>query len=333
MTKLIDISTWQKSVDYAKVKAAGVQGAIIRCGVTLWGAQDMEVDGMFEKHYAGFKAVGMPLGAYYYSAADSIVKAKEEANFCISLLKNKKFELPIYYDIENNERQGNLSKEQLTDICETFCEILENAGYFVGVYANTDWFTRKLDHAKLSSLYTIWLADYRGDNADKNLKRDIWQYTSSANVNGISGNVDMNECYRDFTAEIKKYGKNGYSASAGGETKPQPTPQKRTYTVKSGDSFWRIAEQQLGDGNRYKELAAYNDMSINDVIHPGDVLKLPSGSSQSNVKTYIVKSGDSFWKIAEKQLGDGTKYKELAAYNGMSTDTVIHPGDVLKIPQ
>lgn len=333
MIKIIDISTWQKSVDYAKVKASGVQAAIVRCGVTLWGAQDMEVDGMFEKHYAGFKAVGMPLGTYYYSAADTVAKAKEEAKFCISLLKGKKFEYPVYYDIENNERQGSLSKALLTDICIAFCEELEAAGYFVGVYANTDWFTRKLDHAKLSSLYTIWLADYRGENADKSLKRDVWQYTSSGKVDGISGNVDMNECYRDFTAEIKKYGKNGYSAESGSETKPQPTPQERTYTVKPNDSFWKIAEEQLGDGTRYKELAAYNGMSTDTVIHPGDVLKIPVTSSQPAERTYTVKPNDSFWRIAEQQLGDGTRYKELAAYNGMSTDTVIHPGDVLKLPK
>lgn len=272
--KLIDISTWQKNVDYSAVKSSGIDGAIIRCGVTLWGAQEMEADGMFEKHYAGFKSVGMPLGAYYYSAADSVEMAKKEANFCISLLKGKQFEYPIYYDIENNERQGKLSKDVLTAIAVTFCEALENAGYWVGVYANTDWFTNKLNHTKLSGLYTIWLADYRSENANQSLKRDIWQYTSKGKVNGISGNVDLNECYRDLPAEIKRNGKNGFSAaSSGGSTSK---PQGRTYTVKSGDSFWKIAEEQLGDGTRYKELAAYNGMSTNTVIHPGDVLKLPA---------------------------------------------------------
>ena len=272
--KLIDISTWQKNVDYAAVKSSGIDGAIIRCGVTLWGKQDMEADGMFEKHYAGFKSVGMPLGAYYYSAADSVAKAKEEAEFCISLLKDKQFEYPIYYDIENNERQGNLSKELLTDICTTFCEALEEAGYWVGVYANTNWFTNKLDHNKLSGLYTIWLADYR-DNPNTSLKRDIWQYTSSGRVDGISGNVDLNECYRDLPEAIKRNGKNGFSASSSSGSSASKPQTDRTYTVKSGDSFWKIAEEQLGDGTRYRELAAYNGMSTNTVIHPGDVLKLP----------------------------------------------------------
>ena len=95
---------------------------------------------------------------------------KKEAEFVQSLLKGKRFELPIYYDLENNERQGKLSKTEFTEIADTFCAVMEDAGYFVGVYANTSWFTGKLDHAALAEKYTIWLADYyRGDKADSML--------------------------------------------------------------------------------------------------------------------------------------------------------------------
>ena len=95
---------------------------------------------------------------------------EKEAEFVQSLLKGKRFELPIYYDLENNERQGKLSKTEFTEIADTFCAVMEDAGYFVGVYANTSWFTGKLDHAALAEKYTIWLADYyRGDKADSML--------------------------------------------------------------------------------------------------------------------------------------------------------------------
>lgn len=208
--KILDVSEWQPSIDYATV-AKNVDGVILRCGVTLWGKQNPAKDNCFEKHYTGFKSAGVPVGAYYYSAADSVAVAKREADFCLSLLEGKQFELPIYYDVECEDRMAKVSRETLTEICVEFCETLENAGYFVGVYANTNYFQNKLDHAKLAKLYTLWLADYRGDNANQTLKRDIWQYTSTGKVDGISGNVDLNECYRDFAKEIKAAGLNGYT--------------------------------------------------------------------------------------------------------------------------
>lgn len=231
MLKIIDISKYQTTVDYQAVKDAGVDGVILRCGLTYWGAQNMGVDPLFLAHYDGFRAVGMPLGAYYYSAADTVEVARKEAEYVKALLKGKQFEFPVYYDVENEQRMGKLSKEMLTAIVETFCETLEDAGYFVGVYANTNYFVNKLDHARLAGKYTIWLADYRGANADKTLKRDMFQYTSKGSVKGIAGNVDVNECYRDFPPIIKGAGLNGFS----GETsKPTPPPKPSSFFPAKG---------------------------------------------------------------------------------------------------
>lgn len=332
MLNVIDVSVYQPDIDYAAVKAAGIDGAMIRCGYTGWGSShSLNADKCFEKHYAGFQAAGVPVGAYYYSTADTVEFAKKEAEFVQSLLKGKRLELPIYYDLENNERQGKLSKALLTEIADAFCTTMERAGYFVGVYANTSWFTSKLDHAALAAKYTIWLADYRGDKADKTLKRDIWQYSSKGSVNGISGNVDVNECYRDFPAIIKDAGLNGYSKTSGAPTVSQQPLTALTYTVKSGDSWWSIAASQLGDGTRYAELAAYNGKKPTDMIYAGQALKLPVGTATPS-KTYTVKAGDSWWSIADKQLGDGSRYNELARLNGKTAVGVIHPGDVIKLP-
>ena len=303
MTKIIDVSEYQPNIDYAKVKAAGIGGAILRCGYTGWGSShSLNADKRFEAHYAGFQAAGVPVGAYYYSTADTVDFAKKEAEFVQSLLKGKRFELPIYYDLENNERQGKLSKALLTEIADTFCSAMEDAGYFVGVYANTSWFTGKLDHAALSAKYTIWLADYRGSNANKTLKRDIWQYTSKGSVNGVSGNVSQ----QPLTAV--------------------------SYTLKSGDSWWSIAAAQLGDGTRYAELAAYNGKKPADTIYAGQVLKLPVKTA-SAARTYTVKAGDSWWSIAASQLGDGARYAELAAYNGKKPTDTIYAGQAIKLPK
>lgn len=332
MTEIIDVSEYQSTIDYAKVKAAGIGGAILRCGYTGWGSShSLNADKCFEQHYAGFKAAGVPVGAYYYSTADTVEFAKKEAAYVQSLLKDRQFELPVYYDVENNERQGKLSKALLTEIADAFCTAMESAGYFVGVYANTSWFTSKLDHAALAEKYTIWLADYRGSNANKTLKRDIWQYTSKGSINGISGNVDMNECYRDFPAIIKGAGLNGCGKISGAPTVSQRPLTALTYTVKSGDSWWSIAASQLGDGSRYNELAKLNGKKPTDTIYAGQALKLPVKTA-SAAKTYTVKAGDSWWSIAASQLGDGSRYNELAAYNGKTAAGVIHPGDMIKLP-
>ncbi len=264
---LLDVSAYQPNIDYEKVKRAGIDGAILRCGITYWGKQVCSIDDCFEKHYKGFKAAGMPVGAYYYSAADTVAVARREADFAAGILKGKQLEFPIYYDIECEPRMGNLSKTELTEIAKAFCNAMEKAGWFTGVYANTNYFLNKLNHAELAERYTLWLADYRGSNANKTLKRDIWQYSSTGNVDGINGNVDQNECYRDFPSIIQTAGLNGYQT-----VKP---PAVRTYTVKAGDSFWKIAQKELGSGMKMYDLARANNMTIQSVIHPGQILKLP----------------------------------------------------------
>lgn len=203
----IDVSKHQGNIDWNKVKTAF---AILRAGYGKYiGTQ---VDTKFEANYKGAKSAGIPVGAYWYSYAKSAAEARQEAAACIAALKGKQFEYPIYFDIEDFSQVG-LGKTILTAMCEAFCNELEKAGYFAGVYANTDWFKNRLDHAKLAAKYTIWLADYR-TNYDKTLKRDMHQYTSSGTVSGISGRVDMSTCTRDFPAIIKAAGLNGYSKSA-----------------------------------------------------------------------------------------------------------------------
>ena len=260
---LLDVSAYQPLIDYKKVAASGISGVILRCGVTHWGKQIPTEDMFFNEHYRGFKEAGVPVGAYYYSAADSVQTANHEAEFVLRMLRGKQFELPVYYDLECEPRMSKLTKAELTAVARAFCDRLERGGYFTGIYANTSYWLTKLDHEALSKRYTVWLADYRGDRANRTLRRDIWQYTSAGSVAGISGKVDLSECYRDFEPIIRKVGLNGFAGRA------------ERYIVHAGDSFWRIAFEQLGDGDRMGELAAYNGMTLSTVIHPGDVLLLP----------------------------------------------------------
>ena len=199
----IDVSRHQGVIDWNKVKG-NADFAIIRAG---YGKSIKQKDPRFESNYAGATAAGIPVGAYWYSYAKTPAEAKQEALVCKQAIKGKRFEYPVYFDIEDKSQSG-LSKQTLTAICKAFCEELEKAGYFVGVYANTDWFRNKLDHPALSKAYTIWLADYR-TNYDKELKCDMHQYTSKGTVPGISGRVDMNTCTRNFPTIMRKAGLNG----------------------------------------------------------------------------------------------------------------------------
>lgn len=207
--KILDVSKYQPTIDYKKT-AAAVDGVILRIGLTYWGAQNMGKDECFEKHYAGFKSAGCPVGVYYYSCADTIEMASKEAEYVLSLMKGKQFELPVYYDVENNQRQGKLSKAALTAIVDKFCSTVEKAGYFVGFYASTSWLQSKMDTAALSKKYTLWKADYRLLH-DRKIACGMHQYTSTDKVEGISGPVDLSRCYTDFPSIIKKAGLNGFS--------------------------------------------------------------------------------------------------------------------------
>lgn len=218
--KCIDVSRYNGNIDFKKVKASGIKNVIIRCGFTGYGSsQTTNEDANFETNYKKAKEAGLNVGAYYYAVALTEADAKREAAFVLSLLKGKQFELPIYYDVEDNhstsgygvlkQNMQGLSRAKLTSVVNTFCETVQNAGYFVGVYSGKYWFRDNLD-MNVINRYTIWLAhwttktDYTGPYA-------MWQYTYTGSVAGISGNVDMNEMYMDFPTIIKSKGLNGFT--------------------------------------------------------------------------------------------------------------------------
>lgn len=207
--KVLDVSKYQPTINYATT-AKAIDGVILRCGLTYWGKQNKGKDPLFEKHYKGFKAQNVPIGVYYYSAADTVAQAKEEAKKCLEFIKGKKLEFPVYFDMENQERHGKLSGAQRYAIADAFLSTVEDAGYFVGFYSYSAFINEMGDSyfKKLSKKYSIWLADYRSNPA--NYKRDMWQYTGSGRIAGINGDVDLSYCYRNLPAIIKKARLNGY---------------------------------------------------------------------------------------------------------------------------
>jgi GH25 family lysozyme M1 (1,4-beta-N-acetylmuramidase) len=128
-TKVIDVSRWNGNIDFAKVKASGITGVIIKAGVTGYGAgHSMERDANFETNYKNAKAAGLNVGAYYYSGAMSEDFAVKEANYFLTLLKGKQFDLPVYMDVEETHSPTNmpsLGKTKLTAIVYEWCETVE----------------------------------------------------------------------------------------------------------------------------------------------------------------------------------------------------------------
>lgn len=121
----IDISKYQQNVDYSKLKSQGIEFVIIRCGYGKVGSQK---DQLFETHYKGCKEAGLKVGTYLYSYCSNINDAELEAKNCLEFIKGKEFDLPVFYDLEE-ERTSKLGKQVVTQIAERFSEKIRQAGY------------------------------------------------------------------------------------------------------------------------------------------------------------------------------------------------------------
>ena len=186
-SKGIDVSEHQGHIDWAKVAKDGVQFAIIRAG---YGRELHQKDDYFEQNYTAAKKAGIQVGAYWYSYADSVKRAEEEAKTCLKVLEGKKFDLPIFFDQEYEKSILALSNKTRTDIILKFLEIIQAAGRKCGLYSSTDFITNKLQASRLRQ-YPLWIAEY-GSKLHYPGAVWAWQYSSTGRVAGIRGNVDCN---------------------------------------------------------------------------------------------------------------------------------------------
>lgn len=233
--KGIDVSVHNGNIDWNKVKSAGIEFAILRAG---FGRLEKQKDEKFEQNYAGAKAAGIPVGAYWYSYAMTPEEAELEANVFLKVIKGKQFEMPVYFDLEE-KKQFDLGKEKVSAIMRAFLEKVEKSGYFTGLYGSASSLTTHTAD-DIKSHYTIWLAhwvnqtNYSGAYA-------VWQYFEKGHVDGINGNVDLDICYKDFPTIIKGKGLNGWDKS---DPTPAPVPDDKsdttmTATIKIGDDIYK----------------------------------------------------------------------------------------------
>ena len=315
--KGLDISSYQNGINFNQIKDVGVQFLILRAGFTGWGTGvNYNKDSCFDNFYKQAKQVGIPVGAYWYSCANTKDKGIAEAKFLYeNCLKGKQFEYPIYIDVEDSHHQMN-NKRGVTDAIIGFCEYLENLGYYVGIYgSDISGFKDKMYINELSA-YDKWVARY-GSQPQYLINYGMWQSSSTGKINGYNGNLDINVCYKDYPYIIKSKGLNGYNKNT----------SQSTITTKSNEEIANeVISGKWGNGmdrkNRINN-AGYNYDEVQKIVNQ----KLDRYNISSS-QTYIVKPGDTLSAIAKRY---NTTYQKIASDNNISNPNLIYPGQKLVI--
>lgn len=283
--KGVDLSRFNGEVDFSRLKS-GVDFAVLRCSVgvpttnpTLYGT-----DTKFISNADACTDNGIPFGVYHYSTALSVEQALEEAKLVIESIKGYKLGYPVYYDLEDEKTLGKLSKDEVSDIAIAFCDALEKAGYFAGIYANKNWLENKINYSRLTQ-YAVWLAQWASEPTWKGGKFQMWQYTSDGSVDGVSSRVDMNECYEDYPLIMSQSGLNGYEKQSDGNQGENPNSDGTTvYIVVSGDTMYGIAKKF---GVTLDELKRANPQIPDyNLIYSGQKINIPTSSGGEPAVSY-----------------------------------------------
>lgn len=225
----IDVSQYQNSIDWKKVKASGIDFAIIRATKFSSNGENgtnLIKDAKFDINMKNAIAAGLKVGVYVYSYAKTKAEAVNEAKLVLKYVKDYKLVYPIYYDIEEGSRQKTSLKAENTSFCKAFCDTVIGSGYKAGVYTGASFFSSYLNVGELNK-YDLWIARYvySGEfalpsqksavdayinktymynpssglkNKYTNIDADIWQYSSNGRVDGTSGRIDMNFSYKCY---------------------------------------------------------------------------------------------------------------------------------------
>lgn len=307
----IDVSNWQRNINFAEVRNEGIQIVYIKAseGTTF-------KDPYLEQNYINAKANGLKVGFYHYLTATSVEGARKQAEFFTSVIAGKEFECKLAMDYE--EFFGEERKE-INEIALAFMQrVAQITGKDVIVYSNLNNIRNTFgDDVALEG--DLWLAYYSNPNnlISQNTSWDTYigiQYTSTGKVPGINGNVDRDR----FSKEIL--------ISSGGP--PENNPQKTTYTIKWGDTLSQIAYKYRVS---VQQLASWNNIKNPNLIYAGNRLIIYTNSlsgSQTSQNIYVVKRGDTLWGIAMRYK---TTVNRLVYINGIRNRNLIYPGQVIRL--
>lgn len=221
----IDVSKWNKTIDWEKVKDAGIEFAIIRCGYRGASSGALVLDPMYEENIKRAIEADIPVGVYFFTQAVDEVEAVEEASMVISLIEDYDVDYPVFLDSESAGglgRADGLDNAERTKCHRAFLETIASAGYETGIYASKNWLNNQLDMTQVSQ-YKTWLAEY-ADAPTYDRYYHMWQYTSKGSVDGIETRVDLNLCYMNIDTSINHAkGAAGYSGVIDGDSGNVPT--------------------------------------------------------------------------------------------------------------
>ena len=345
--KGIDVSEFQGNINWNKVKADGIEFAILKLG-NIYDYDANYKDSKFDTNYKNARANGIKIGAYIYNYCNTIDTLKKGLEWAIKKLEGKELDLPFYLDMEDKDIQGE-TKETLTNQCNEFARYVESKGYQAGVYANVNWLKNELNPNDFDKKISVWVAQYYKE-CQYTGKYDIWQYASDGSVRGISGNCDMNYLYNEDiikesetdTSDKKtidelaeevidgKWGdgedrktkleKAGYDYDAVQDRVNEILSRpKKTITEVAKD----VIDGKYGNGEtRKKKLEAegYNYDTVQ--------AKVNQLLGAEVTKTYTVKSGDTLSGIASKYK---TTVAKLVKDNNIKNANLIYPGQKIVI--
>lgn len=317
--KGLDISVYQKGINFDAIKSS-VEFLILRAGFTGWGGDgtNKNKDSCFEDFYKQAKARNIPVGAYWYSCANTYEKGKAEAEYMYNnCLKGKQFEYPICIDVEEDRHQ-KVGKTKMAEAIKGFCEYLEGKGYYVSIYANSNYFNNYIDTANLAR-YDKCLAVWTSTKPSfKYGEYGMWQNSSSGSVGGMR--VDTNYAYKDYPSIMKSKGLNGYSTN---ET-VDPGPARKTNEELANEVIagkWDVYPKR----KELLENAGYDYSAVQAIVNQ-------KVGAKPSKRYYTVLKGDNLWSIAQKFYGNGSRYKEIANANNLKNPDIIHVGQKLIIP-
>ena len=323
----IDVSNWQRYINYSQVKASGIEVVYIKAseGTTY-------KDPYFETNYQNAKANGLKVGFYHFLTARNTQQARAQAQFFASVISGKSPDCKLAMDYEQFY-EGN-SIAEINQIAQAFMERLQElTGKEVIVYSNLND-ARNVFNSEISSRYPLWLAYWGDYNNLQNISSN-WQifegvqYTNKGVVPGINGYVDRNRFTQNILLE---------ECTECPSTEPpepeegQENGQESYYIVKSGDTLSSIANIY---NTTVQQIVEINGISNPNLIFPGQRLRIPVGSYSTEPNemghiVYTVRRGDNLWNISRKY---GTTVQEIVQLNNISNPNLIFPGQRLKIPK
>ncbi len=202
----IDVSVHQKDINWKKVKASGIDFAMIRVGFTGYQTGESFLDSNYKKNIQGALDAGLDVGVYFFSQAINVDEAIKEAELMLDAIKDYKITYPVVYDWEiiydDEARTDEMSVNMLTNTTIAFCETVKSAGYTPMIYSSRKQTYLKLDLSRLTD-YDFWLAEFNPTTSYR-YNYQMWQYSCTGRVDGIEGDVDLNISFVDYGERYRK---------------------------------------------------------------------------------------------------------------------------------